>query len=82
MWNGPWVDLPHRWCLDTDGDVGMGVTHAWELYGDSEPPDIQVIGKGLGGGSVATNSLTLRFSVFLTRAPHWQVCLYRCGSNV
>lgn len=31
-------------------DVGMGVTHAWELYGDNEPPDIQTVGKGLGGG--------------------------------
>lgn len=28
----------------------MGVTHAWESYGDNEPPDIQVIGKSLGGG--------------------------------
>lgn len=28
----------------------MGVTHAWELYGDNEPPDIQAVGKGLGGG--------------------------------
>ncbi|KAH9010948.1 PLP-dependent transferase [Lactarius deliciosus] len=26
----------------------MGVTHAWESYGDNEPPDIQVIGKSLG----------------------------------
>ncbi|KAH8980518.1 PLP-dependent transferase [Lactarius hatsudake] len=28
----------------------MGVMHAWESYGDNEPPDIQVIGKSLGGG--------------------------------
>jgi acetylornithine/succinyldiaminopimelate/putrescine aminotransferase len=31
-------------------DVGMGVTHAYESYGDNEPPDILVIGKSLGGG--------------------------------
>ena len=28
----------------------MGVTHAWELYGDNEPPDIQAVGNGLSGG--------------------------------
>ncbi|KAI9449971.1 PLP-dependent transferase [Lactarius psammicola] len=28
----------------------MGVTHAWERYGDNEPPDIQAVGKSLGGG--------------------------------
>jgi hypothetical protein len=32
-------------CLLTDGDIGMGVTHAWELYGDNEPPDIQASGR-------------------------------------
>ncbi|KAF8264513.1 PLP-dependent transferase [Lactarius quietus] len=34
----------------TCGMGRMGVTHAWELYGDNEPPDIQAIGKGLGAG--------------------------------
>ena len=29
----------------------MGVTHAYERYGDDEPPDILAIGKSLGGGS-------------------------------
>ena len=28
----------------------MGTTHAWESFGDNEPPDIQVVAKGLGGG--------------------------------
>ena len=32
------------------GDVGMGTTHAWESFGDNEPPDIQAVAKGLGGG--------------------------------
>ncbi|KAI9459738.1 pyridoxal phosphate-dependent transferase [Russula earlei] len=28
----------------------MGTTHAWESFGDNEPPDIQTVAKGLGGG--------------------------------
>ncbi|KAH9172969.1 PLP-dependent transferase [Lactarius sanguifluus] len=28
----------------------MGTTHAWESFGDNEPPDIQAVAKGLGGG--------------------------------
>ena len=35
-------------------DLGMGTTHAWESFGDNEPPDIQVVAKGLGGGCVAS----------------------------
>jgi E3 ubiquitin-protein ligase TRIP12 len=27
----------------------MGTTHAWESFGDNEPPDIQAVAKGLGG---------------------------------
>jgi acetylornithine/succinyldiaminopimelate/putrescine aminotransferase len=42
--------------------IGMGVTHAWELYGDNEPPDIQAVGKGLGGGSVIPRPP--RFQIF------------------
>ncbi len=41
------------WCFEADtltGDVGMGTTHAWESFGDNEPPDIQAVAKGLGGG--------------------------------
>src|SRR5882757_2125659 len=40
------------------GVVGMGTLHAWESFGDSTPPDIQAVAKGLGGGSVV-------FPVFL-----------------
>ncbi len=36
------------------GDLGMGTTHAWESFGDDEPPDIQAVAKGLGGGCVAS----------------------------
>lgn len=28
----------------------MGTMHAWESFGDNEPPDIQAVAKGLGGG--------------------------------
>jgi E3 ubiquitin-protein ligase TRIP12 len=30
--------------------LGMGVAHAYESYGDNEPPDILAIGESLGGG--------------------------------
>jgi adenosylmethionine-8-amino-7-oxononanoate aminotransferase len=36
------------------GDLGMGTTHAWESFGDNEPPDIQAVAKGLGGGCVTS----------------------------
>jgi len=32
----------------------MGTTHAWESFGDNEPPDIQAVAKGLGGGYAAS----------------------------
>ena len=27
----------------------MGITHAWESFGDNKPPDIQAVAKSLGG---------------------------------
>ena len=32
----------------------MGKTHAWERFGDNEPPDIQAVAKSLGGECVAS----------------------------
>jgi adenosylmethionine-8-amino-7-oxononanoate aminotransferase len=39
-------------CLATLNSLitGMGTMHAWESFGDNEPPDIQTVAKGLGGG--------------------------------
>jgi E3 ubiquitin-protein ligase TRIP12 len=37
--------------------IGMGTTHAWESFGDNEPPDIQTVAKGLGGGYVVIGFL-------------------------
>jgi acetylornithine/succinyldiaminopimelate/putrescine aminotransferase len=58
-------------------DIGMGVTHAWELYGDNEPPDIQAVGKGLGGGSAIPRPRFLLFVLTIA-----QVCMYRCSPYV
>ena len=52
--------------------IGMGVTHAWELYGDNEPPDIQAVGKGLGGGSAVPLP---RLLVFGSNHKHRYACI-------
>jgi hypothetical protein len=41
--------------------VGMGTTHAWESFGDNEPPDIQTVAKGLGGGYAVLSLCFLGF---------------------
>lgn len=53
----------------------MGVTHAWELYGDNEPPDIQAVGKGLGGGSAIPRPRSLPFFLVLTIKTHRYACI-------
>lgn len=30
--------------------LGLGTTHAWEIYADGLAPDLQAVAKGLGGG--------------------------------
>ncbi len=57
--------------------VGMGVTHAWESYGDNEPPDIQAVGKSLGGGFAILDRAFWSFVLTMV-----QVCLHRCGPYV
>ncbi|KAI0306092.1 hypothetical protein B0F90DRAFT_1808594 [Multifurca ochricompacta] len=37
----------------------MGTTHAWESFGDNEPPDIQAIAKGLGGGYASIGAVLM-----------------------
>ena len=58
----------------------MGVTHAWELYGDNEPPDIQAVGKGLGGGSAIPRPRSLQF--FSSDYKKHQVRLHWRGPHV
>lgn len=50
----------------------MGTLHAWESFGDGEPPDIQAVAKGLGGGRVIkknTKTLYSFFSKFIDMPP-------------
>ncbi|KAI9510533.1 PLP-dependent transferase [Russula earlei] len=37
----------------------MGTTHAWESFGDNEPPDIQAVAKGLGGGYASIGAVLM-----------------------
>ncbi|KAJ4473595.1 hypothetical protein J3R30DRAFT_3659131 [Lentinula aciculospora] len=37
----------------------MGTTHAWESFGDGEPPDIQAVAKGLGGGYASIGAVLM-----------------------
>ena len=62
------------------GDLGMGTTHAWESFGDNEPPDIQAVAKGLGGGCVAFDrTLQWRSSDFSIDTPPSVPSLCRNG---
>jgi len=37
----------------------MGTIHAWESFGDNEPPDIQAVAKGLGGGYASIGAVLM-----------------------
>ncbi|KAH9000071.1 hypothetical protein EDB92DRAFT_2051252 [Lactarius akahatsu] len=53
----------------------MGTTHAWESFGDNEPPDIQAVAKGLGGGYSCIGAILVSkqvADVITKNGGHWK----------